>query len=402
MNTAQVTYELDWEPHEAQGDFVNDTRPIVGFVGGLGAGKTLAGWVRAIQMQPSDGLGVIVAPTYRQLHDGVLGTALEHFRPFLADVNKSEMRVKLVTGAEILLRSSTRPDDFRSINAGWLWLDEACYHSRYALTTIMARVRYGCERIWWTSSPVKGSPAHDIFVQSDRYPWHHAPSWANPYLSEQYLELMRSTMSAREAAREIDAEWVEAGGVLWEQETISATRRESTPALSRYVVGVDPAMTSKRKSDQTGIVLVGQGSDGHAYVLRDLSGIYAPHQWGRVVCDLCRQYGAMAVCETNAGGDLVEANLRMVDPSVPFRGVRAGSSKAERAAPIATLYTSGWVHHVGDLRDLERQMTTWEPSDPDSPDRMDALVWAVTELQIYPHAPSPDRIERTVQRKVRI
>jgi phage terminase large subunit-like protein len=139
--------------------------------------------------------------------------------------------------------------------------------------------------------------------------------------------------------------------------------------------------------------------------LQDLSGIYAPHQWAKVVCDLCKRYGALAVCETNAGGDLVETNLRMVDPAVPFRGVRAGASKHERAAPISTLYTSGWVHHVGMLRDLERQMTTWEPSDAESPDRMDALVWAITELQIYPHAPSPDRITSGpggAQRKVRI
>ena len=405
MNAAAVgaEYIIDWEPHEAQAAFVEDTRPIVGFVGGLGSGKTLAGWVRAVQMQPSDGLGVIVAPTYRQLHDGVLGTALEHFRPMLADVNRSEMRLRLVTGAEILLRSSTRPDDFRSINAGWLWLDEACYHSRYALTTIMARVRYGCERIWWTSSPVKGSAAHEIFVQGQTYPWHHARSSDNPYLSQQYLDLMRSTMTDREARREIDAEWVESGGVLWDQETVNAGRRETAPALTRYVVGVDPAMTSKRRSDKTGIVLVGQGSDGHAYVLQDLSGLYAPHQWAKVVCDLCKRYSALAVCETNAGGDLVETNLRMVDPAVPFRGVRAGASKHERAAPISTLYTSGWVHHVGVLRDLERQMTTWEPSDPESPDRMDALVWAITELQIYPHAPSPDRlVSGGSQRKVRI
>ena len=149
------------------------------------------------------------------------------------------------------------------------------------------------------------------------------------------------------------------------------------------VIGVDPAVTSKRRSDRTGIIVTAQGSDGHAYVLEDLSGQYAPHEWAEIVCDLFdrwRDAGCIVVCETNQGGDLVERNLRAMGRPIAYRGVHAAKSKADRAQPIATHYRMGRVHHVGVHRELERQMTTWEPTDPDSPDRLDALVWALTEM----------------------
>lgn len=384
-------YHLEWEPHAAQGAFVDDDSPLVGFVGGIGCGKTLSGWIKALTMTPEGGLGCIVAPTYRQLRDGVLRTLQGELGTFVADVNVSEMRVTLITGTEILLRSATRPDDFRSLNLGWLWIDEACFIPRYALQTAISRVRRGCERIWWTSSPVKGSAAHELFVQTG-LPWHHARSADNPTLSERYLTTLRATMSAKEAARELDAEWVDAAGVLWSQEWISHTRIDSPPKMTREVIGVDPATTAKRRSDRTGIIHVGRGTDGHAYVLGDYSGQYAPHEWAKVVCELARERQALVVCETNQGGDLVERNLRAYDPRVAYSGVHAGQSKRDRAQPIATLYEREWVHHVGTHRDLERQMTTWEPTDDESPDRLDAAVWALIELDIQPRELQPRRL----------
>jgi phage terminase large subunit-like protein len=395
-------FRLEWEPYEAQQAFAEDTSPNVGFVGGLGAGKTLSGWVKALQMTPDDGVGIIVAPTYPMLRDVVLATFQEHFSAFGAELHRSDMSITLVSGTKILLRSATHPERCKGINAGWIWFDEAALMSRRALIDIGGRARVGAQRIWWTTTPIKGVGVYSTYVETGIAKCYHARSEDNPYLSPAYVAAQRAVMSDKEARRELDAEWVDAGGVLWEQEAINANRRSAAPGLTRYVIGVDPATTAKQRSDQTGIVVVGQDTAGHAYVLADHSGQYAMHEWARVVCELSARYSALVVCETNAGGDLVERNIRMHDPAVPYRGVRAGASKSERAAPIATLYRSGWVHHVGVHRDLERQMTTWEPSDPKSPDRLDALVWAVTELQIYPHAPSPDRIERTAQRKVRI
>lgn len=396
MNAAaHIEYELQWEPYAAQQAFAEDTSPNVGFVGGLGAGKTLSGWVKALQMTPDDGVGIIVAPTYPMLRDVVIATFNEHFSLFAAEFLRSEMSITLVSGTKILLRSATHPERCKGINAGWVWFDEAALMSRRALIDIGGRARVGAERIWWTTTPIKGVGVYSTYVESGIATCYHARSEDNPYLSRAYLQAQRAVMSDKEARRELDAEWVDAGGVLWEQETINASRRSDAPGIRRYVIGVDPATTAKQRSDQTGIVVIGQDAAGHANVLADHSGQYAMHEWARVVCELSQRYGnALVVCETNAGGDLVERNVRMHDPTVPYRGVRAGASKAERAAPIATLYRSGWVHHVGVHRDLERQMTTWEPTDPKSPDRLDALVWAVTELDIYPHAPSPTGIGR--------
>lgn len=401
---AHTEYVLEWEPYEAQQAFAEDTSPNVGFVGGLGAGKTLSGWVKALQMTPDDGVGIIVAPTYPMLRDVVLATFQEHFAPFGAELHRSDMSLTLVSGTKILLRSATHPERCKGINAGWVWFDEAALMSRQALIDIGGRARVGAERIWWTTTPIKGVGVYSTYVESGIAKCYHARSDDNPYLSPAYVAAQRAVMSDKEARRELDAEWVDAGGVLWEQETINASRRSNAPAMRRYVIGVDPATTSKQRSDQTGIVVIGHGQDGHAYVLGDYSGQYAMHEWARVVCELSARYGnALVVCETNAGGDLVERNIRAHTPTVKYSGVRAGSSKAERAGPIATLYRTGWVHHIGVHRDLERQMTTWEPSDPKSPDRLDALVWAVTELDIYPHAPTPTTIVTELpQRRARI
>ena len=373
---------LQWEPYDAQAEFVADTRANVGFVGGLGAGKTLSGWVKALQMTPDDGVGIIVAPTYPMLRDVVLATFREHFAAFEASFLRSEMSITLVSGTKILLRSATHPERCKGINAGWVWFDEAALMKRQALIDIGGRARVGAERIWWTTTPIKGVGVYQTYVESGIARCHHARSEDNPYLSAAYIASQRAVMSDKEARRELDAEWVDAGGVLWTQETLNVCRRDRPRKMVRVVVGVDPATTSKRRSDRTGIVVVGLGADGHAYVLDDRSGQYTPAQWAQVVCELCREYGAMAVCEVNAGGDLVQSNLRSYDPMVPFVGVRAGASKQERAAPVATLYERGYCHHVGAFRDLERQMTTWEPGDSESPDRLDALVWGITELQI--------------------
>lgn len=375
---------LNWEPHRAQYDFTSDTGPMCGFIGGLGAGKTLSGWVKILQMRPEDGLGLVVAPTFRQLRDGVLQTGLTFFDPFIADVNKSEMMVTMKNGARFLMRSSTRPDDFRSLNIGWSYLDEACYIPEYALKVVLSRIRTGAERTWYTSSPVRNSAAHRILVQGNMGPVFHAPSHANPYLSRAYIKMMRATMSPREAKREIDAEWVEAGGVLWEQDWINNSRVNVPPALVRVVIGVDPATTAKQRSDRTGIIVVGLADTGHAYVLADYSGQYSPAQWAEVVCDLAQQYNADVVCEVNQGGDLVERSLRAYKSGIRYRAVTASKSKAERAQPVSLLYAQSMVHHVGMHTELERQQTSWEPGDKESPDRIDALVWAITHLKVRP------------------
>lgn len=157
--------------------------------------------------------------------------------------------------------------------------------------------------------------------------------------------------------------------------------------LDRIVVAVDPAVTSAAGSDETGIVIAGikkgrNGADSHYYVLEDATMKGTPSEWAKAVTDAYWYYNAdRVVAEVNNGGDLVEQNIRSADRQVSFKAVRATRGKVLRAEPIAALYERGLVHHVGEFPLLEDQMCnyTGEP-DEKSPDRMDALVWALTML----------------------
>ena len=155
-------------------------------------------------------------------------------------------------------------------------------------------------------------------------------------------------------------------------------------SLTRIVVAIDPAVTSSAASDETGIVVAGIDANQHGYVLEDLSGRYSPDQWARRAVTAYREWGAdRIVAEVNNGGDLVSTVIRTVDPNVSYKAVHASRGKITRAEPIAALYEQGKVHHVGMFAELEDQMCDWSPSSGQaSPDRMDALVWALTELMI--------------------
>jgi predicted phage terminase large subunit-like protein len=177
-------------------------------------------------------------------------------------------------------------------------------------------------------------------------------------------------------------------GGLWQRGIIEATRTRTLPVLSRVVVAIDPAVSASEDADETGIIVAGRDADGHGYVLADASGRYAPAEWARIAITA---YGAhqadRVVAEINNGGEMVEATLRMIDPNVPFSAVRATRGKVARAEPVAALYEQGRIHHIGAFPQLEDQMCSFT-TDFDrkatgySPDRVDALVWAFTELLV--------------------
>ena len=152
--------------------------------------------------------------------------------------------------------------------------------------------------------------------------------------------------------------------------------------MSRVVVGVDPAVTSNEDSDLTGIVVCGLGQDGHGYVIEDASLMSTPDGWAaRVVKAYHDNKADRVIAETNNGGDLVEVVIRTKDRNCSYKKVTATRGKAIRAEPIAALYEQGRIHHVGGFAELEDQMVEFDPlTSTKSPDRMDALVWAFTEL----------------------
>lgn len=209
------------------------------------------------------------------------------------------------------------------------------------------------------------------------------PLWENKYDLDR-LSMIRATVGQYDWASLYQQRPAPKEGGLWKFKDINDNRyvgdQKEIPGLIRIVVGVDPAVTGTDTSDETGIVVVGVGSNAHYYVLADYSIRGSPLDWARKVVYAYEAHSADRVIgETNNGGDLVEVNLRTVKRDIPFKKVTASRGKQMRAEPIAGLYEQGLVHHVGNFPLLEDQMCSWLPG-MSSPDRVDALVWAITEL----------------------
>lgn len=178
-------------------------------------------------------------------------------------------------------------------------------------------------------------------------------------------------------------EWSEGDSdqALWTDDLISGLRVVERPSMKRIVIAIDPAVTSKDTSDETGLIACGIGYDNHFYVLEDCTGIYTPKDWATKAIVMYRKWEADRIIgEVNNGGDLIETVLRSVDNNIPYKSVYATRDKLTRAEPVASVYEQGKAHHVGKFLELEYEMTTWEAKKGDkSPNRIDALVWGATE-----------------------
>lgn len=182
---------------------------------------------------------------------------------------------------------------------------------------------------------------------------------------------------------------------LWSRAQIESTRLNTPPPdMRRVVVAVDPAVSAKKSSDETGIIVAGLGVDGIGYVLADLSGRHTPLGWARIVVQAYHDYAAdRVVAEVNQGGDLVESTLRSIDPAISYKPVRASRGKVTRAEPVAALDMMGRIRHAGRFEKLEDQMCGFDPQlSGDSPDRVDARVWAMTELLLSGPLPSGPKL----------
>ena len=226
----------------------------------------------------------------------------------------------------------------------------------------------------------------------------HAPTDANrAYLAESFLAEVEARYAGTRLGRQ-ELEGVlldDVEGALWATAAIEAGRVDAAPKLDRIVVAVDPSVTGGAASDECGIIVAGVVCEGppqdwRAYVLEDASVRGGPLDWARAAIAAMARHGAeRLVAEVNQGGDLVESVIRQVDPLVPFRSLRAGRGKGLRAEPVAALYEQGRVRHLRGLGALEDQMcrmTVRGFEGRGSPDRLDALVWAIHELMIEPAA----------------
>ena len=204
-------------------------------------------------------------------------------------------------------------------------------------------------------------------------------------------QVIRKYEGTRLGRQELNAELLEdTPGALWSHGIIEAARQAAAPNLARIVVAIDPAASSGEDADETGIVIVGRDNQGHGYVLADASGKHQPIEWAKIAIAAYRAHHAdRIVAERNNGGAMVEATIRMVDNNLPVTTVWASHGKVARAEPVSALYEQGRVHHIGTFPQLEDQMCAFT-TDFDraragySPDRVDALVWALTELLVEP------------------
>lgn len=359
---------------------------------GRGWGKTRCGseWVRA-KARTSRYVN-IVAATAADARDicvegesGILAVCPPWERP---RYEPSKTRLTWPNGAVSLIFSADEPDRLRGKQHSDLWCDElAAWRYPEAWDQAKLGLRLGRRpQACITTTPRPAKAIRDMIddptcVVTRGRTMDNAKNLAPAFLAS----ITARYEGTRLGRQELNAEILDdAPGALWKREQIDALRVVRAPELRRIVVAIDPAVTSTEGSDETGIVVVGIGADGHGYVLEDLSCVASPDSWCRLAVQAYhRQKADRIVAETNNGGDLVESLLRTIDQAVAYRKVTASRGKAVRAEPVAALYEQGRVHHVGQFDRLEDQLTNWDPSlSEKSPDRLDALVWAITELAI--------------------
>jgi phage terminase large subunit-like protein len=339
------------------------------------------------------------AKTYRELMsvivEGPSGLLSHLDRAEIAQVRMGADRpyIRLTNTSRIHLVSADNPDSFIGLNLNGAWGDEfAAWPDDLAYTRgLVPAVRHEPAQIVLTTTP---RPVPLVIKLVDRAKTDpdsvritKGSTWDNAHLSPFAREAMRTEYEGTRLGRqELSGELLlDSPGALWSWETFDHPDfRARAPELTTVVVGIDPAVSSGETSDETGIIVAGRGIDGHGYILADLSCRVAPHDWARIAVRAYHDYGAdRVVAEVNNGGDMIPTLIRAIDPKVPVRTVHASRGKRVRAEPVAALYERTRVHHVEVFEELEAQMCAWSPdASRRSPDRMDAMVWALTSLNL--------------------
>ena len=365
---------------------------------GRGWGKTRTGAMDAMlyAITNPEVQVAVVTPTFgdlRRVAFGGVSGIMKFLPPELLlhgrgqGYSATSQEIRLWNGSKIMGFAATEPDRLRGPQFHRAWCDElAAWFYPDTFDQLMFGLRLGDDpRCVITTTP-KPTPLIRNLLKRTKIAITRGSTFDNeanlaPTAIQQLKEKYANTRLGRQ---ELYAEVLDdTEGALWSYGMLDKTRIEEAalPHMSRIVVAIDPAVTSGEDSDETGIVIAGQGQDGRYYVLGDVSAKMSPDGWGRLAIDQYYKYEAdRIVAETNNGGDLVERLLRNIDNTVPYTPVSASRGKMVRAEPIAALYEQGKVSHVGVFSELEEQLCTYTIGSRKSPDRLDALVWALTEL----------------------
>lgn len=411
-----VAYRKTLAPEFAnpqQADFFWSTAPEILYSGAFGAGKSRILCEKALDVALSyaDAPIAIVRKVKASLAATTKVTLVRDVlrpRQLTFRQNKTEDWIEFPNGSRIWFfgldadSETGLPSKVGSFDGACIYVDEAVELDEADWVMLQGRLRSQTtpfRQLGAATNPA--DPNHWLkrrfSPSTEKRVYLHASTYANRFLPDDYKERM-SELTGLFRARYTEGEWLAVEGALWGPNDFLDYRPapdrwvngEIKPDYKRIVIGVDPAVTAKATSDETGIIVAGIGVDERAYIIEDLSGRFEPYEWARRVQQAYHDHLAdSVVVEVNQGGDLVRTTLMAVDANLPITEVRATKGKYVRAEPIAALYKQGKVSHVRPFSELERQMCAFDPTSNVSPDRMDAAVWALTDLMIRPSYEGP-------------
>ena len=363
---------------------------------GRGFGKTRTGaeWVR--QQVKKYSIVNIIGATADDARDimiegesGILAICPPNERP---EYKAAKRQLVWPNGARSLIFTADEPERLRGKQHMKLWADElASWRYPESWDQAMFGLRLGDNpQAVVTTTPRPTKIIRDLAKDPNTHLTRGSTYDNRSNLAPAFFaEIIKKYEGTRLGRQELNAEILDDNpNALWKRDRIDELRIGKAPeTLKRVVVGIDPAVTSTGTSNETGIIVAALGEDDHGYIINDVSLIGSPDTWGRKAVSAYHDNdGDLIIGEANNGGDMVETVIRTIDPYIRYKKVHATRGKAKRAEPIAALYEQGRVHHVGSFPKLEDQMCSFDPTDEnqDSPDRMDALVWALTELMLKP------------------
>lgn len=369
---------------------------------GFGKSRSVNEWaIEKAYLNPGS-RGALVATTASDVRDvvvegesGILAISPPDFRP---EYYPSKRRLVWPNGTIAMTFSADEPRRLRGPQHHWAICDElAAWRRPSAFDMLLFGLRLGQNPQVAVSTTPRPTPIIKSLVKDPTAivvsgtTYENITNLAPPYISKIVRRYEGTTLGRQELNAEILSD---IPGALWKRANIDNLRVDRAPSLVRIVVSIDPAASSTEESNYTGIIVSGIAENGHGFLLDDVSAQASPAGWATAAIDAYVKWGAdRIVAETNNGGEMVEHTVRVTaqalhdkDPSkypahVAYRGVHASRGKVTRAEPIAALYEQGLVHHCGSFPELEDQQCTWVPGE-DSPDRMDAAVWGLTDLML--------------------
>ena len=362
------------------------------YMAGRGSGKTRAGaeWVHE-QIAAGCKRIALVGATAADVRDvmiegesGILATARSGARPVY---EPSRRRVTWPNGAIATTYSAEEPERLRGPQHDAAWADElGAWKYEAAWDMLLLGLRLGAQpRALVTTTPRPTKLVRSLLSDANTVTTRGSTYDNRDNLAPSYFaSIITRYEGTRMGRQELMGELVDdVPGALWTLSLLDGLRVQAAPDLARIIVAVDPAVTSGAESDETGIVVVGIGVDGHGYVLADRSCRMSPDGWARRAAQAYHEYQAdRLIVEDNQGGEMVAFLLGTVDATVPIKRIRASRGKRLRAEPVAALYEQGRVHHVGTYPDLEDQMASFTGDGGEHDDRVDAMVHALTEVML--------------------